>query len=501
MPAVAATSGPTQVEGEQDGLRLERREAGCPAELVSVELLLDHDDVSGVVELGVDGVAATAEVHEIEQVDLIAKVVPGQRVAGRDVGRRDLCPALASAALEQLGQQCLEQREPLWRHRAGIAERLPRLVADHAKGLTDGGWLALVRLEGAVEGGLEGRGDGAGADRPDLAAQTDDPADEDVEVAVGRKVTGRTVIIGAEAAVSPPASLDQPCRVGRHGEHDLADLLTELPGCAVAETVDDERARNPEIPLTACGEPHVAPHPRDPEHAFRSALVVVPDDVPLSFLEVEPVRVDRALRFLAAVHRVVPEHDRALARDRALELGEALGNLGRVAPTEVERDCALAFRHGIRTAEREALEREPERLGVRELPLEQVEARLQGGEFGVRELERGQEVLLGGQDVQLLARQLVTARRDRDAERRQLRAVGVEAPRKGLVGHARVPLDGGLGVARGDVPLFRHEEGDERQQPDQLVAISGQVSSPSRVHHRAPRAGGLAPRARPFPPR
>ena len=62
------------------------------------------------------------------------------------------------------------------------------------------------------------------------------------------------------------------------------------------------------------------------------------------------------------------------------------------------------------SAEREVLEREPERLRVRELALEQVEGGLQGGELLVGDLERRQEVLVGPERVELLAGELVALR-------------------------------------------------------------------------------------------
>src|SRR5262249_2993686 len=67
-------------------------------------------------------------------------------------------------------------------------------------------------------------------------------------------------------------------------------------------------------------------------------------------------------------------------------------------------------------AEREVLKRQPEWLGVRELPFEQVEARLERRQLLVGQLERGQEVPLGPQGVQLLARELVPLRLERHAE-------------------------------------------------------------------------------------
>src|SRR5207248_10167129 len=102
-------------------------------------------------------------------------------------------------------------------------------------------------------------------------------------------------------------------------------------------------------------------------------------------------------------------------------------------------------------AEREVLERQPQRLGVRELPFQQVERSLQRRQLLVLELELGEEVLLGAQRVQLLAGELVPLRLQRDAERQELCAVGVEAPCERLVGHLRVSLDVRLDLARGEV--------------------------------------------------
>ena len=58
-------------------------------------------------------------------------------------------------------------------------------------------------------------------------------------------------------------------------------------------------------------------------------------------------------------------------------------------------------------AEREVLEGEAKRLGVRELALEEVEAGLECRELLVGQLERRQEVALRAQPVELLARELV----------------------------------------------------------------------------------------------
>src|SRR5438477_12326874 len=79
-----------------------------------------------------------------------------------------------------------------------------------------------------------------------------------------------------------------------------------------------------------------------------------------------------------------------------------------------------------RPAEGEVLQRETERLRVRELPFEQIQAGLQRRELLVGQLQRRQEVPLRAQPVELFAGELVALGVKRDAERQQLRAVGVE---------------------------------------------------------------------------
>ena len=98
---------------------------------------------------------------------------------------------------------------------------------------------------------------------------------------------------------------------------------------------------------------------------------------------------------------------------------------------------------------------------------------MEGSELLVLELELGKEVLLRAERVQLLAGELVTLRLERHAEREQLGPIGVEAAREGFVRHLGVALDVRLHVARRDRAPLRHEEGDERELPDQLVRVMG----------------------------
>ena len=187
----------------------------------------------------------------------------------------------------------------------------------------------------------------------------------------------------------------------------------------------------------------------------------------------ERVRVDGALARAVARDRPVRELDGALLRDGALELRQAARHLVRVVGV-AHLDPQGALGRGLelrRPAEREVLEREAQRLRVGELAVEEVERDLEGGELLVVEVELGQEVLLGAERVELLAGELVPLGVERHAERDQLAAVGVEAAREGLVRHLRVALDHGLDLARGQRAALRHEEGDERELPDQLVGV------------------------------
>ena len=188
--------------------------------------------------------------------------------------------------------------------------------------------------------------------------------------------------------------------------------------------------------------------------------------------------IERPLLLLVAVDRPVAELDRALLRDRALELAEAALQLRRVVGiAHLDADRGAGRRRGERpgrAAEREVLQRQPQRLGVREAPFEQEEARLERGQLLVVELELGQEVALGAQRVELLARELVALRVERHAECDELCAVGVEAPRERLVAHLLVALDVRLDVARRQRAPLRHQERDQRELTNQLVGVVAQ---------------------------
>src|SRR6185437_5693912 len=165
--------------------------------------------------------------------------------------------------------------------------------------------------------------------------------------------------------------------------------------------------RRAEVALAPRRELDVAADPRDAERADLLAVEVVADDVPEPVVAEERVGVQRSFALLVPRDRPVVEADGALLRDRVLELGQPARRLGRVVRIE-HLDPARRLGRGLDEAgptEREVLQRQPQRLRVRELPLEEVEGGLERGELLVLELELGQEVLLGAERVELLAEQ------------------------------------------------------------------------------------------------
>ena len=62
-----------QVDGGDQRLRLQRQQAGRPGEVVAVGLGVDLDLVA--LKLGVEDVGSAAEVDDVEQVDVVPKLL------------------------------------------------------------------------------------------------------------------------------------------------------------------------------------------------------------------------------------------------------------------------------------------------------------------------------------------------------------------------------------------------------------------------------------------
>ena len=234
--------------------------------------------------------------------------------------------------------------------------------------------------------------------------------------------------------------------------------------------VDLELGGDAEVALAPGREADVTADARHLERPDVLAHEVLPDDIPTLAVAEQSVRVDRALLLAVARDRPVVELGGALLGDRALELAEPAGHVGRVVGVvDLDLDAQRGGRRSrgeARAAEREVLQREAQRLRVRELSLEHVEGGLERRELVVGKLERREEVLLRRQRVELLAGELIALRLERHSERQELGPVGVEAPRERLVRHLLVALDVLLHVARRQRPTFGHQECHERKLAD-----------------------------------
>ena len=271
------------------------------------------------------------------------------------------------------------------------------------------------------------------------------------------------------------------CRSTYHAtSSDTRDLggarrVAELPRRAAGELARIEVGRALEVVLGLGRVRDLAADPREPEDAHGVALVRVADEVELPALEQQVVRVDLAQPGLVALHRVVLELDPLAAVDRRVDLRQAggeLGAAGRGRDAEPDRLPQVGAERR-RTAPGDLLEREPQRLGVGELAVEQHQGGLQRRALVVGEGDRRQVERLGRERVVLLLGEAVGRFVDRqvDAERVELGAVGVEAARERVLGHVRVALDVAPDLGCSHRPALGHQVRDQGELPDQLFGV------------------------------
>ena len=218
-------------------------------------------------------------------------------------------------------------------------------------------------------------------------------------------------------------------------------------------------------------------NPREAEDAHLIPLVRVGDQVELAVPEDEVVGIDLAVRHLVALHRVVAELDRLAARDRRLDLRQALRELP-AAPRGSELDVdrgGVALLEGAGTPPGDLLEGQAKRLGVGELAVQQHQRGAKRRQLAVGELDRRQVVILRRQRVELRLEEALGRLFDleRDAQAVELRAVGVEAASEGVVVHGAVALDLALDLQRRDGPPVGHQERDQGELADQLLGVLG----------------------------
>ncbi len=315
-------------------------------------------------------------------------------------------------------------------------------------------------------------------------AEAEDPRDHLARVGVGGleydSVRGRVVDLGRweHGAGVAEVALDEPVDPVRYPDAGGALRLAELPvGARGVDARVEALGAGREVVLGLRGVADLAADARQPEDADVVALVRVPDEVELPAAEEKVVRVDAPALLGVAPDRVVVEQDRLAAEDRRLDLRQPLRQLAAAGTRgDPERHRAvLGSGQRRRLAPRELLEREAQRLGVGELAAEQRQRGAKRPELGVRELDRRQVEVLGRQRVVL---SLVVAlgrlvHLELDPQRVELRPVGVEAPREGVVVHRRVALDLLLDLEGGDGPPLRHQERDQRELADQLLGVLG----------------------------
>jgi hypothetical protein len=326
-------------------------------------------------------------------------------------------------------------------------------------------------------------GDGGGElRRPEHAGVLAEPQDPGGELPLGGVRRGEDDRVGLalgrrDLPEAAEVALDLPGDAPRDPHLRGADRVPELPIGAVGEDARVEVGGALEVVLGLGGVGDLAADARQAEHAQRAALVGVAEHVELSALEEQVVRVDLARPFLVALHRVVVEGDRLVAEDRRLDLGESLRQVVAAgARGDAERERRLrGGTQRARPAPRDLLQGEPQRLGVGELTVEQVERELQRRELGVGELDRRQVEVLRPQGVVLLLGDAVDRLVDGqlDPQRVELGAVGVEAARERVLVHAAVALNVPADLERGDRPALGHQVRDQRELADQLLSVLG----------------------------
>ena len=376
------------LHGEVDRARLERRELRRASKDVAIELLLDAHDVT--VVLCIDGVAPSAEVHEIEQREVILKLLEGNREARRNLRCVERRRALVPARGEKVSEQRLQHAEALWGDRAGgpFGQRPARIRPLRARNV---GRISVVGLQEHLERSRHRLDelDRLERDRPPVLAK--DPAGDQIhvrEVRLEGSALDRSRV--RERALHPPR------RVLRHRDARSPDDLADLPRTRDPVLLDVEVRRDAEVALATRREPDVAADAGDLERARRSAVEIVADDVPVALVESKRVGIHGSLPLPHTSWAPVPEADGSLLGDRGLELRQPSRELGRVVR------CAHAHALGrfrrrpgeAYAPEGKILQRKTEGLRIGELPFEVVQRGLQRGELIVLEVEALEEVIL-----------------------------------------------------------------------------------------------------------
>ena len=332
-----------QVDGGDERLGLDRQQPRRPREVVRVGLGVDLDPAV-VAHLGVEDVGAAAEVHDVEDVDVLAQLGPGDLQALADAL---LAQALARAArLDEDRGERDQAREALGAD-GGLAapvaldDGVRRLVGRRRRDRRGQQRLGLVQLGHARHALGDDVDELGGTLDAGVLAQAQRPAGELARA----RVAGReehAVLRGDEAAEAPVVALDEPRDAIGDPHLGRPDVVAVLPVGAVGVLARIEVLGALEVVLGLRGVGDLALDARQAEDAQRVALVRSPQHVELPAAEEQVIGIDLARAEVVAFHRVVVERDRLLAEDGRLDLGQALGEVVAAgAPGDAERQPAL----------------------------------------------------------------------------------------------------------------------------------------------------------------
>ena len=202
-----------ELDGEQQGVGLQGRQAGRALEGVTRQVAADPQSVATFV-LGVEQGAVAAEVDEVEEAHVGAQLVGVEAEGGADLGDVEQCLVVAGAALQQVGRQGGEAREAIdldapvarrpraWRRWARPAKRAAPVAA--ARQERRAGGVAAPRPESRSS---------AGCKHLRVGRHPEHPAQQRPRLGVRRLVDEAAVVLWRERRRSAP-SAPRPTRPG-----------------------------------------------------------------------------------------------------------------------------------------------------------------------------------------------------------------------------------------------------------------------------------------------
>ena len=307
-----------EVDRRHQRLRLQRQQAGGAGEVVAVGLRVDLDLVAE--DFRVEDVGATAEVDDVEQLDVLAQLLPGQFEAVAKVG--DLQPLALFRRFDQHpgeGDEAGKALGPDRRLAAAVGATAFRLLVERPVDDLGRAEAVLVALQQQAAALLGLLAEVVGGEHLGVLAPAQDPGDQLALGGVGgledAALAGGAIglLRVAELAVGTEVALDQPGDPLADEDLRRSFDLPQLPVGPAAVVAAVEVLGRGEVVLGLGGVADLALDPREAEDPHRVALVRVADQVELPAAEDQVEGVDLALLGLAPLHRVVGELDRLAA--------------------------------------------------------------------------------------------------------------------------------------------------------------------------------------------